>query len=85
VCARSRSLSAVIGISSKYLEEKEEEAEEDYIDAFGNKITPQDMTFLIRTVPGGFNCGRNFTLCCQTLGELSPCMSAIETAVEEAA
>jgi len=40
---------AVLGISSKYLEEKEEEEEEDYIDAFGNKIMPRDMTFLIRT------------------------------------
>ena len=40
---------AVLGISSKYLEDKEEEEEEDYIDAFGNKIMPRDMTFLIRT------------------------------------
>jgi hypothetical protein len=129
---------AVLGISSKYLEDKEEEEEEDYIDAFGNKIMPRDMTFLIRTsivflpffffffsffpyqplcystfatcntqpslntftthivslktfatvpslhttyyifpplfllllltAPGGINCGRNYTLCCQKLG-----------------
>jgi len=43
-----------------------------------------DMTFLIRTVPGGRNCGRNYTLCCAEAGDFWDFVNTLHDAIQDA-
>ena len=47
-------------------------------------LDTHDMTFLIRTVPGGRNCGRNYTLCCADAGDFWDFVNTLNDAILDA-
>jgi hypothetical protein len=77
----------VISISSKYLEQLDldgADLEKHIADKVQTDAGRRELTMLIRTIPGGTNCGRNYTLCCEDGCEFVDCLARLLQAVDEA-
>lgn len=77
----------ILKLSSKYIEDHADSPQEvngsvRVLDELAGN--PHEMTFLMRTMPGGANCGRNYTMCCAAAKDFYGWYGQLDDAIQRA-